>query len=42
MAQLLGHTQPAIGYSVDRGKIIAKKKNMNCLINYLVSYGRPR
>jgi len=26
MAQLLGLTQPAIGYSVDRGERIAKKE----------------
>ncbi|MDY7035629.1 MAG: hypothetical protein SV375_05625 [Thermodesulfobacteriota bacterium] len=31
MAQLLGLTQPAIGYSVDRGEIIAKKEKYDLL-----------
>ena len=41
MAKVLGLTQPAIGYAVDRGERLAKKENMTCLINFLVSYGRP-
>ena len=31
MAKLLGLTQPAIGYSVDRGEIIAKKEKYDLL-----------
>jgi len=33
MAELLGLTQPAIGYAVDRGELLAKKENMTCLIS---------
>ncbi len=41
IATSLGLTQPAIGYAVDRGELLAKKKNMIYLINFLVYYGRP-